>query len=182
IKREYILLKKEDEVLVSDFGIAEIAHATYSMPSPKTEVLGTPAYMAPEQFGGWPRPASDQYALAVMVYEWLCGTVPFSGPQFEAYAHQHQYIPPASLLERHVPIPKEMNDVIMKALAKDPRQRFVSIKEFADALEKAYPIAAVPARHLPLFPAIGHPGQRSLWNSPPSRRGFIVGGLVAVSG
>src|SRR2546421_1690914 len=58
IKPENILLKKEDEVLVSDFGIAEIAHATYSMPSPKTVVLGTPAYMAPEQFGGWPRPAS----------------------------------------------------------------------------------------------------------------------------
>jgi len=167
IKPENILLKKEDEVLVSDFGIAEIAHATQSMPSPK-EVVGTPAYMAPEQFRGRPHRASDQYALAVMVYEWLCGELPFSGPQFEAYAHQHQFIPPISLLEKQVPISKELNDVLMKGLAKEPKQRFASVKEFAGALEKSPPVL--------------QPEHSSPWHALLSRRGFMIGGLVATSG
>jgi len=77
IKPENMLLGRNDEVLLSDFGIAT---ATQSSRYQHTqEIVGTVAYMAPEQIQGKPHPASDQYALGVVVYEWLSGARPFSG-------------------------------------------------------------------------------------------------------
>ena len=67
VKPENILIGEHDELLLSDFGIATIAHSTSSMATSAT--MGTLAYMAPEQIQGKPRPASDQYALAVTVYQ-----------------------------------------------------------------------------------------------------------------
>src|SRR5260370_42390975 len=65
------------------------------------ERAGTLTYMSPEQIEGKPRPASDQYALGVMVYEWLCGITPFQGTMGELLA-QHCKTPPAPL-RQHVP-------------------------------------------------------------------------------
>ena len=77
IKPENILLGENDEILLSDFGIAVVAHNTSTQ---RTEdIVGTWAYMAPEQLQGKPRPASDQYALGIVTYEWLCGERPFRG-------------------------------------------------------------------------------------------------------
>jgi len=73
VKPENMLLGRREEVLLSDFGIATIAHSTSSLSTSAEGTSGTLAYMAPEQIEGHPRPASDQYALGVVVYEWLCG-------------------------------------------------------------------------------------------------------------
>src|SRR5207253_7232981 len=78
IKPENMLLGRNYEVLLSDFGTALVVQST-GYQSTLQEVVGTVAYMAPEQFQGKARPASDQYALAVVVYEWLCGDLPFHG-------------------------------------------------------------------------------------------------------
>jgi eukaryotic-like serine/threonine-protein kinase len=77
VKPENMLLGWHEAVLLSDFGIATVAHSTGSLSA--EAAVGTIAYMAPEQIQGHPRPASDQYALAVTVYEWLCGARPFEG-------------------------------------------------------------------------------------------------------
>lgn len=71
IKPENVLLSRHGELLLSDFGVAVIAHSSRSLSI--QEIAGTAHYMAPEQLEGKPRPASDQYALAVIVYELLCG-------------------------------------------------------------------------------------------------------------
>src|SRR5437763_1690430 len=77
VKPENMLLGRRQEVLLSDFGIATIAHNTSSLSASVEGTSGTLAYMAPEQIEDHPRPASDQYALGVVVYEWLCGERPF---------------------------------------------------------------------------------------------------------
>src|SRR5947209_8045942 len=92
--------------------------------------------MAPEQISGKPDAASDQYALAVVVYEWLCGEPPFRGSLFEIYS-QHLYQPPPGLCTRVPQLPSAVEDAVLEALAKDPHQRFTSVQEFATVLERA---------------------------------------------
>src|SRR3989442_439533 len=76
IKPENMLLGRQNELLLSDFGIALVAQSS-RYPSPQ-EIVGTAAYMSPEQIQGRPRPASDQYSLGVIVYEWVSGDRPFT--------------------------------------------------------------------------------------------------------
>src|SRR5215472_16220935 len=134
VKPENILLGPNDKVWLSDFGIAAVAHSTRSIDTEKPG--GTVPYMAPEQLRGRPRPASDQYALGVIVYEWLCGERPFGGTATEI-AMQHYLEPPPSLREKVPAISPDMEQVILTALAKDPAARFASVQAFATALQAA---------------------------------------------
>ena len=147
IKPENLLVGRNRQVQISDFGIAIAAHdaraTTYSM------IAGTPLYMAPEQMRGEPCFASDQYALAVVIYEWLCGTTPFRG-SWSAIAGQHlQATPPPSLRAQGATIPRAVEDVIVQALAKEPEQRYSDVRAFAAALKQA---AARPARTIHTLP------------------------------
>ncbi|MFL5587315.1 MAG: serine/threonine protein kinase [Ktedonobacteraceae bacterium] len=135
IKPENMLLGRNGEVLLSDFGTALVAQAT-GYQRTLQEVIGTVSYMAPEQFQGQARPASDQYALAVVVYEWLGGDVPFHGSGTEI-AIQHTMTPPPSLREKAPGISPLVEQVIMRALTKDYHQRFPGMQDFANALEQA---------------------------------------------
>ncbi len=134
IKPENMLLGPNEEIMLSDFGIAAVAHRTITMSV--QEVTGTARYMAPEQFRGLVRPASDQYALGVVVYEWICGSSPFNGSFAELYS-QHLFVAPPSLREKVPDISPAVEQVIMKALAKEPGQRFARVQDFAEALEQA---------------------------------------------
>jgi serine/threonine protein kinase len=134
VKPENMLLGQMNEVLLSDFGIVAIAHSTSSMSTQAS--MGTLPYMAPEQIQGKPRPASDQYALAITVYQWLSGTLPFQGSSVEIIA-QHLGVAAASL-RTHIPeISQEVDQVVLKALAKAPEERFATVQDFAAALELA---------------------------------------------
>jgi serine/threonine protein kinase len=143
IKPDNILLGKQRELLLSDFGIASIAQRTGSMS--EEDQAGTITYMAPEQLQGRPRPASDQYALGIVVYEWICGTRPFHGTFAEIYS-QHLSAPPPSMRKRIPTLPIVVEQVVMTALAKDPHRRFPSITAFASAFEYAcrQPVAERP--------------------------------------
>jgi predicted ATPase/tRNA A-37 threonylcarbamoyl transferase component Bud32 len=134
IKPENLLLGRSHDLLLSDFGIATVAQSTTSDIMQGTS--GTVAYMAPEQIEGHPRLASDQYSLAVVVYEWLCGVRPFEGSMSEVMV-QHLSQPPPPLRERVPTIPGEVEQVVLKALSKDPKQRFASVQDFATALHVA---------------------------------------------
>lgn len=134
VKPENMLLDANNRVVLSDFGIA-VVQRTLDTLSTQNQA-GTPVYMAPEQINGKPCPASDQYALAVIVYEWLCGRPPFRGTLFEVYS-QHIYQPPPSLRTYQPQITPAIENVVLRALAKEPQQRFASVQDFALALEQA---------------------------------------------
>jgi len=135
VKPGNVLLGENNEVLLSDFGLATIAHGSNS-PSTEETVLGTILYMAPEQIYGKPQPASDQYALATVAYEWLCGKPPFHGSFVEILAQQ-MTAPPPALSTYGVEIPAKVEEVIMIGLSKDYKDRFKSVEAFAHALELA---------------------------------------------
>lgn len=134
VKPENILLGSEEQVLLSDFGIALL--------SPSPELLGTQGmagtlpYSAPEQLRGKPSFASDQYSLGIVTYEWLCGKRPFEGTRWEIF-NQHLSVAPAPLRETCPELPAEVEAVVLRALAKDPRERFASMQAFAYALERS---------------------------------------------
>jgi WD40 repeat protein len=199
IKPENLLLGRHDELLLSDFGLAAVAHSSHSQST--QELSGTVAYMAPEQLQGKPRPASDQYALGVVVYEWLCGAVPFSGTVAEiATQHLHAPLPPPH--ERISTVPPAVEAVVLKALEKDPHQRFARVQEFATAFEEAcqrfLPATARLSPNLPAgdLSATNTPGQAALHSLPTlaantlqppgqrkrglSRRALLFGGLVTL--
>src|SRR5437588_4999724 len=135
IKPENMLLGRQNELLLSDFGIALVAQSS-RYPSPQ-EIVGTAAYMSPEQIQGRPRPASDQYSLGVIVYEWVSGDRPFHG-SFTELCTQHMFAAPPPLREKIPTISPDVEQVITRALAKDSHQRFMTIQAFANALEQSY--------------------------------------------
>ena len=133
IKPENLLLGRNHEVLLSDFGIALVLQSSrlYSAQN----IAGTISYMAPEQIQAHPGPASDQYSLGVVVYEWLCGMRPFEGSYTEI-AIKHTMTPPQPLRSLVSDIPYEVEQVVMTALQKDPTRRFTTVLAFAHALEQ----------------------------------------------
>ncbi len=138
IKPENMLLGRHNEILLSDFGFVLIAQSSISQST--KEMAGTIPYMAPEQLQGKPRPASDQYALGIVIYEWLSGDRPFNGSVLEI-ATQHMLKPPPPLRIKNPEIPSEVEEVVLTALAKDPQQRFTTVQAFANALEQASQVA-----------------------------------------
>jgi peptide/nickel transport system substrate-binding protein len=149
VKPENMLVGRQQEVLLSDFGLAALAHSSGSLST--QEAIGTLSYMAPEQIEGHPRAASDQYGLAVVTYEWLCGARPFEGSATEVMVQQLT-MPPPPLHEKVATIPLGIEQVVLRALAKDPKVRFASVQAFAQAFEQAsqpassslVPLAAEP--------------------------------------
>src|SRR5260221_7219730 len=130
-----MLLSLQNEVLLTEFDIATIVQSSHSQQT--QEAVGSVTYMAPEQLKGKARPASDQYALGVVVYEWLSGDPPFAG-SVKQIASQHLSAPPPPL---HVKVPAvspAVEQVVLKALDKDPQQRFAHVQDFAVALEEAF--------------------------------------------
>src|SRR6266487_2124658 len=134
VKPENLLLRTDQDLLLSDFGIVVAAHTTGSLIL--EDLIGTLPYMAPEQFEGKPRPASDQYALGITVYEWFWGKRPFDDLEGSIKDHHLHTDPPA--LRKQLPtISPIIESVVLKALAKDPKERFANIQAFATALEQA---------------------------------------------
>lgn len=134
IKPDNLLIGRNGEILISDFDIAVMAHSTRSLGT--GNAYGTIHYMAPEQIQGKPRFASDQYALGIIVYGWLCGTPPFHGTVMEI-GMQHLLTSPQPLGERLSTISQEVAQVVLKALAKDPHQGYENVRIFVEALEQA---------------------------------------------
>lgn len=133
VKPENMLIGADDNILLGDFGIARVMQNTMQT----QDVVGTAYYMAPEQFNGKPVPASDQYALGVVVYQWLCGQLPFKGKNAAHVLYMHTHMPPPSLSERVPALPPEVEKVVMRALMKQESQRFPNVQAFADAFEDA---------------------------------------------
>ena len=121
------------DLLLGDFGIAKLTGATGSV---SQSIRGTPVYMAPEQWDGHPVAASDQYALAVMVYELLVGRPPFVGNPGQVM-RQHYLVPPPAPSTLGVRLSPAIDAVLLRALAKQSEERFASVSTFARAFQEA---------------------------------------------
>ena len=135
IKPQNMFLKTRNSVLLGDFGLVTRNHGKY-YPWMKMEFGGTRIYMAPEQDGGEPCPASDQYAYATMVFEWLTGYWPYYGNAREIAWKRRHFLPP--LMRTLVPeIPAAVEWVVLTALHKSPDRRFKSMLDFTLEFEEA---------------------------------------------
>jgi len=121
------------DLLLADFGIAKVTAGTSGA---SQAIRGTPIYMAPEQWEGQPVPASDQYSLAVMIYQLLTGRPPFSGgPGQMMYQHFNVSPPPPSTI--NPAINTDIDAVLLRAMAKRPEARFPSMAAFDRAFQQA---------------------------------------------
>jgi serine/threonine-protein kinase len=119
-------------LLLSDFGLAKM----FSSNSATSNILGTPLYMAPEQFEGAAMPESDQYALAVMIYYLLAGRPPFEGEPMRLM-HQHLSAPVPPIRDFNPAIPERVEHALTRALAKRAVDRFPTIADFSAAFAQA---------------------------------------------
>jgi len=142
VKPENMLLGPDQQILLSDFGIAVLTSSPELLTAQGTKMTGTIPYTAPEQLHGKPTFASDQYSLAIVVYEWLCGRRPFEGSHWEIIEQQLSAAP-TPLRERFPELPAEVEEVVLRALAKEPQQRYASVQAFARALERAAQVSGL---------------------------------------
>ena len=149
VKPANLLLDERNEVHVGDFGIARVIDESTMGMTVAGTVLGTAGYLSPEQARGEPAThASDVYGLGVVAYELLTGGRPFEGGSSteEAAAHIHQPVPPAS--ERGVGLPRSVDRVFKRALAKERAHRYRSAREFVEDLRASLEPADEPTRIL----------------------------------
>ena len=148
VKPANVLIGRDGDALLADFGIAKIYEDTLQLTG-DGHMVGTPAYMAPEQLQGKSVDArTDIYALGVVLYQALTGECPFVAetPLAVAMMHIHNPLRPPSQLKQD--IPESIERVILRAMAKDPADRFQTAEEMAEALR-----AALAARHTVAVPA-----------------------------
>jgi serine/threonine-protein kinase len=143
IKPANVMLTRSGQVKVTDFGIARIESSTMTQAG---TVLGTPAYMSPEQFRGEPvDPRTDVYSAGVVLYQLLTGDKPFEG-SFTAIMHKVLNVEPPRPSEISGAVPPPLDAVVAKAMAKRPQARFESAAAFRTALAEAIRTAeAAPA-------------------------------------
>jgi tetratricopeptide (TPR) repeat protein len=173
VKPGNLLLDRDENVHVADFGVASAAGLD-SLTKTGT-VLGTAAYLSPEQAQGKrATPASDLYALAVLAWELLTGERPFTGDTAaaEAAAHVHAAIP--SISERRRDLPRELDDVFRRALAKNPAERYGSAAELVAELRAALHSAAGRTEIVP-------PRAPARRVSGPARPAWLVPAIVLLA-
>jgi tetratricopeptide (TPR) repeat protein len=146
VKPGNLLLDEREEVRVADFGVAS-AVGMDSMTMTGT-VLGTAGYLSPEQaMGKRATPESDRYALGVVAWELLTGERPYAAANTTAEAAAHVHAPIPSISER-TNLPRELDPVFRRALAKEPDQRYESAAAFVAALREALSAAAAPTQRM----------------------------------
>lgn len=135
VKPQNILVQPDGTAKVTDFGIAR-AFSTSSTEQ-RSRLWGTPYYACPEIISGRPlTPASDVYAIGVILYEALCGTRPFTGQTAADIARQHVADAPPPLEQHNPRVTRYLRQVVDRALDKDPGKRYASAKELAQALRR----------------------------------------------
>ncbi|HET6578077.1 MAG TPA: serine/threonine-protein kinase [Gemmatimonadales bacterium] len=149
MKPDNILLAG-DQVLVADFGVARAVSEVAEKLTATGMIVGTPTYMSPEQASGDKAidGRSDIFGLACVLYEMLAGEPPFKGPNPQATL-MRRFMGPPRPLRPMVQIPEHVEVAIVRALAKDPAERYATAAEFAEALagrEPARPVAPAPLR------------------------------------
>ena len=159
LKPANVMIGRRGEPTVMDFGLARRELATDDTATPWGMMLGTPTYMAPEQVGGDPNdlsPACDVYALGVILYQMLAGRPPYVGSLREVLQQASEGKPdrPSALQPGITPA---IEAACLKAMSRDPSDRYPSMAALADALTKSHPPAKTTRRTLllPFVAALG---------------------------
>lgn len=142
VKPANILIGADGRAKLGDFGLLRVIESSNS--GTNEMALGTPYYMSPEQAQGQRSPLSDQYALGVMAYELLAGHPPFDGETSMVILLKHIRQEPPALSGQDSRVTPEVEAVVLRAIAKEPAQRFATSGEFARALRSA--VAATETR------------------------------------
>jgi eukaryotic-like serine/threonine-protein kinase len=182
LKPQNVLVDSEGRARVTDFGIARAGASEITQTG---SVLGTAQYLSPEQAQGLPvTAASDIYSVGVMLYEALTGTVPFDADSPVTVALKQVSERPRPPSELNPEVSRALDGVVLRALAKDPANRFASAEEFLQALDVAeadpsgaafgdtasYAAVAAAAGTAPPAPP----------EEPPEDRGFFTPGRIAL--
>jgi serine/threonine protein kinase len=190
LKPANVLIDSHDNVFLTDFGIAKLLESASPRLTQTDAIMGTPAYISPEQAQGHTvDQRSDIYSLGIILYEMVTGSVPFTAetPLAVLFKHISDPLPPPSLVKPD--IPPDIEQVLLKALAKDPRDRFATAAEFVAAWERAlqtkHTVQHIPEAATVLPPRTTTGAQpRAATTTSMSRSGtptaWIVGCLVAV--
>ena len=181
VKPANLLFNARGQVVVGDFGIARVLDETTGGMTATGTILGTSGYLSPEQARGEEATAaSDIYSLGVVAYELLTGKRPFQRPTAtaEAAAHIHEPIPPATGLARD--LPREVDAVFDRALAKDPARRHETARELVEDLRTALAAGEQLTEIVPPA-ARTATAPRATIQPPPRRRvPLLLPGLVAL--
>jgi len=172
IKPGNIFVTPEEKVKLGDFGIARLA----TQVSGSERVKGTPAYLAPEQILGAPQDQrSDQFSFGIVFYQLLTGARPFDGNSVGAVCSEILYAEPVPPSKRNPAVPREVDRVVARCLAKNPLERFDSFDQLVRSL---YPFTRSRPASLPT-------GNASWWMKPSKHRDVwrvaAVGVLLAAS-
>ena len=133
LKPHNVIVDEEGRVKVTDFGIAQAGASEITQTG---SIMGTARYLSPEQAQGLPvSPRSDLYSIGVMLYELLTGTVPFEGESVVAIALRHLSEPPRPPSSLVPSISPSLDAIVLRALAKNPEERFADADEFLAALD-----------------------------------------------
>jgi serine/threonine protein kinase len=199
VKPANVILDASGRVILTDFGVAKILTGTQFTAT--GTILGTPAYMSPEQGMGQAGDGrSDIYSLGVMLYEMATGRLPFDAdtPLAVVMKHVNEPLPLPRTIAPEVP--EAIERVVLRAMAKDPADRYATVDEMLKALDGALtgpaPTAPVPVE--PAFPSVSQPGregppQPAVGRRPGSRPAlalaaggglglFLCAGVLAVGG
>jgi len=175
VKPSNIFIGQDDHVTLTDFGIVKAASETEQL-TRTGMLMGTPAYMSPEQAeGGRADRRSDLYALGVILYQMLVGRVPFRGTTPHATLHAVIYEPPPPPRYLNPNIPPAVEAVILRAIAKQPEQRFQSGADLVLALQAA----STRPQAVPIPPRPAGPRQGSSPPPAPTRERSLMVWVVA---
>ncbi len=180
IKPSNILMDARENVYLTDFGIAKIVEDSVNLTGEK--LLGTPAYMSPEQCQGGKEltPACDEYSLGIVLYEMVIGTAPFQADTPVAIVFKHLYDPLPMPRQFQPNLPEAVEKVILKALSKDPASRYPSCTTladaFADALRSSDDVTQSPT--IDIEPPARRKPRSALWIGLGVAALVILGGLL----
>jgi hypothetical protein len=167
VKPANVLLTASGDAKLADFGIAKRFDDLTDSVTRTGFVVGTPRYLAPEQALGQPlTPATDVYAVGVLLYEMLTGEAPYHGATPAETALAHHVAPVPDLMARRPDVPPGVAAVVARALAKDPRERYASAGAMATALQRSPTDTQVMPAGAARAPAGASPRQRArrpLW-------------------
>ena len=187
VKPRNIMVSRGDQVKLADFGIAKAAFAKEDITT-TGDLLGTSRYLSPEQVSGEEIDArSDLYAVGVVLYEMLTGRPPFQAETHIATATMRLTNDPPPPRSLRPGIPRRLEAVVMKALARDPAERFQSAEEMSAALDHVSPDAPTPIEP-PAYVGAEPPHRSPLrsWVAVPVSlllaAGLIVGGFLLLEG